>query len=61
MKNPWVKKEYVMEETGWSQRTLARRIEEGKFPSHDRKDGKKLIWRKTTIDRWLEAGKHLDR
>ena len=58
--NPWVRLNYVLEQTGWARTTYGEKVKKGLFPQPERKDGKFLVWRKTTIDKWIASGKHLD-
>ena len=58
---PWVRLNYVLEQTGWARTTFGKKVRKGLFPPHDRKDGKFLVWRKTHVDKWIAAGKHLEK
>ena len=56
----WVGTDYIMERTGWGRTKLWEKRKSDYLPEAVRKDGRKSMWRKTTIDKWIAAGKHLD-
>lgn len=56
----WLNQSRVAEMVGKDLRTLRRWVSCGKFPAPERKKGNQRLWRKTTVDRWLDQPQDVD-
>lgn len=53
----WLNKTKVAEHVGVTIKTLSSWLDSGKFPPHERLEGRTLLWSLDTVDRWIDSYK----